>query len=186
MTHSNCMTSPPHHMPFTPCHSWFGHPWWCRWSLHYHHVRRCHRIEAFCKFQWSFPQMEQEFNEFSTFRVSDKSLKHELESISSSCFLHVSCCCCGSILASNTMGDRFDPFYCNDKYFWHWILFSLIQWKHLGKTQRCGFDSDWGQFNFAIFFFNFKNFREMVKFIIGPYEIEISIGPYSQNSKQKQ
>ena len=50
----------------------------------------------------------------------------------------------------------------------------------------CGLDSDWGQFNFAIFFFNFKNFREMVKFIIGPYEIEISIGPYSQNSKQKQ
>ena len=63
--------------------------------------------------------MEQEFNEFSTFRVSDKSLKHELESISSSCFLHVSCCCCGSNLSSNTMGDRFDPFYCNDKYFCH-------------------------------------------------------------------
>ena len=42
----------------------------------------------------------------------------------------MSCWCCRSILVSNTRGGWFKPFYCNDKYFCHWI-----QWKHLGKTQ---------------------------------------------------
>ena len=30
------------------------------------------------------------------------------------------------------LAGRFEPFYCNDKYFCHWI--QRIQWKHLGKT----------------------------------------------------
>ena len=42
---------------------------------------------------------------------------------------HMSCWCCGSILVSNWRDGRFEPFYCNDKYFCHWI-----QWKHLQKT----------------------------------------------------
>ena len=50
-----------------------------------------------------------------------------------SCLSHVSSWCCGSILVSYTRGGRFEPFYCNDKYFCHWIRW--IQWKHLGKTQ---------------------------------------------------
>ena len=36
---------------------------------------------------WSFYEMEHEFNEFSKFRESDKSLKHELESIEKTCVL---------------------------------------------------------------------------------------------------
>ena len=44
--------------------------------------------------------MAQEFSEFSEFRESDKSLKHELGSISSSFLSHVSCWHCGSILVS--------------------------------------------------------------------------------------
>ena len=42
-------------------------------------------------------------------------------------------CLAGSILVSNVGGGRFEPFYCYDKYFCHWIRW--IQWKHLGKTQ---------------------------------------------------
>ena len=38
---------------------------------------------------------------------------------------------CGSILVSYTSGGRFQPFYCNDKYFCHWI-----QWKHLGTRMH--------------------------------------------------
>ena len=41
----------------------------------------------------------------------------------------MSCSCCGSILVSYMRGGRFEPFYCNDEYFCHWI-----QWQHLGKT----------------------------------------------------
>ena len=41
----------------------------------------------------------------------------------------MSCFHCGSILLSHTKSGRFEPFYCNDKYFCHWI-----QWKQLGKT----------------------------------------------------
>ena len=48
--------------------------------------------------------------EFSEFRESDKSLKHEFESI-------VSCWHCGSILVCKIRGGRFKSFYCNDKYF---------------------------------------------------------------------
>ena len=36
-------------------------------------------------------------------------------------------------LFSNTGDGQFEPFYCNDKYFSHWI--QRIQWKHFGKTQ---------------------------------------------------
>ena len=43
----------------------------------------------------------------------------------------MSCWCSGSILASYTRGDGFEPFYCNDKYFCHWI-----QWKHLGTRMH--------------------------------------------------
>ena len=48
--------------------------------------------------------MEQEFSEF---RESDKSLKHEFKSIHN----------CGSILVCKIRGGRFKSFYCNDKYF---------------------------------------------------------------------
>ena len=48
--------------------------------------------------------MEQGFTEFSKFRDSDKSLKHELGSILRSCVSRVSCWCCGSILLSYTRG----------------------------------------------------------------------------------
>ena len=41
--------------------------------------------------------------------------------------------CCGSILASNKRGGRFEPFYCHDKYLCHWI--QRIQRKYLMKTQ---------------------------------------------------
>ena len=33
-------------------------------------------------------------------------------------------------LTQEVAGGRFEPFYCNDKYFCEWI-----KWKHLGKTQ---------------------------------------------------
>ena len=42
------------------------------------------------------------------------------------------CLCFGSILVSCTRSGRFEPFYCNDKYFCHWICW--IQWQHLGET----------------------------------------------------
>ena len=45
------------------------------------------------------------------FSESVKSLKHE------SCFSHVSCWHCGSILLSYIRVGRFKSFYCNDKYF---------------------------------------------------------------------
>ena len=60
--------------------------------------------------------MEKEFSECSE---SDQSLNHELGSISRSCLSHVSCWRCGSILVSNVRDSRFQPFYCDDKYFCH-------------------------------------------------------------------
>ena len=48
--------------------------------------------------------MEQEFIEFSEFSESDKSLKHELGSISRSCLSHVSFWHFRSILVSYTSG----------------------------------------------------------------------------------
>ena len=44
----------------------------------------------------------------------------------------MSCWRCGSILVSYTTDG---PFYCDDKYFCHWI--QGIRGKHLGKTQLC-------------------------------------------------
>ena len=61
--------------------------------------------------------MEQEISEFSEFMKSNKSLKHELDSISRTCLSHVSCWHCGRILVSKATGGRFESFYCNDKYF---------------------------------------------------------------------
>ena len=61
--------------------------------------------------------MEQEFTEFGKFRESDKSMKHEWESIYRSCLSHVSWWCCGNILVSNTRGARFEPFYHSNYYF---------------------------------------------------------------------
>ena len=58
-------------------------------------------IGAFPKWSRTFI----EFSEFREFRESDKSLKHELGCPVS----HVSCWCCGSILASG----KFEFFYCN-------------------------------------------------------------------------
>ena len=49
--------------------------------------------------------MEQQFTEFSEFRESEKSLKHELGSI--------------GLLHKKWLGGRSEPFYCNDKYFCH-------------------------------------------------------------------
>ena len=46
--------------------------------------------------------------------------------------------CCGGILASYTRDGwvaGWSPFYCNDKYFCHWI--QRIHWKHVRKTQLC-------------------------------------------------
>ena len=74
-----------------------------------------------------FPKMEQEFSEFSEFRESNKSLKHELNWIQRSCLSCVSFWCSGNILVSYTGGSRLEPFYCNDKYFCHWIPW--IQWQ---------------------------------------------------------
>ena len=34
------------------------------------------------------------------------------------------------------LDGRFEPFYCNAKYFCHWIRW--IQWKHLGITEMPG------------------------------------------------
>ena len=42
--------------------------------------------------------MKNKFSELNKFRESDKSGKHELESILKSFISHVSCWCCGSIL----------------------------------------------------------------------------------------
>ena len=61
--------------------------------------------------------MEQEFIEFTKFRESDKSLKHELESVERFCLSHVACWCCDSILLSNTRGCRFEPVYSNNNFF---------------------------------------------------------------------
>ena len=47
---------------------------------------------------------------FCEFRKSDKSLKHELESIYRSCLSHLSYWCCDSTLISYIRGDRFEPF----------------------------------------------------------------------------
>ena len=52
-------------------------------------IHKCFR--RWC--HWSFPQIDQKFSEFSEFRESDKSLKHELDSIqrspSATCILLV-------------------------------------------------------------------------------------------------
>ena len=40
--------------------------------------------------------------------------------------LNVSCWLCGIILVSYTRGDKFELFYCNDKYFCHWIRWHLV------------------------------------------------------------
>ena len=77
----------------------------------------------------SFSKMEQVFSGISEFKESHKSwIGVNLKILS-----FKSCWCCVSILVSNQRGSRFEPCYCNDKYFcdqFHWI-----QWKHLGKTQ---------------------------------------------------
>ena len=58
------------------------------------------------------------------FRKSDKSLKHELDSIKD-LVSHMSCWCCGSIfLVFNTRGTGWSPFNANTN----------IEAKHLGKT----------------------------------------------------
>ena len=51
--------------------------------------------------------MDQKFSELNKFRESDKSLKHELDSVLISFLLPVSCWRCGSILVSYTAGGRF-------------------------------------------------------------------------------
>ena len=53
-----------------------------------------------CAIEWSFPRMDQKFSEFSEFRESDKSLKHELDLIYRSSLLPV----------SHTRDGRFKPF----------------------------------------------------------------------------
>ena len=63
---------------------------------------------------------------FSEIRESNKSLKHD------PILSHMSCWHRGSIVVFYTRVDRFDPFYCDCKYFCHWI--QRIHWKHLGKT----------------------------------------------------
>ena len=91
--------------------------------------------------------MEQEF---SKFRESKNHWSMNWVNFKS-CLSHVSCCHCGSIMVSKARGGRFEPFYCNDKYFCHWI--QRIQWKYLGKTQlwrwSAGIDyidsRQWGQ-----------------------------------------
>ena len=76
--------------------------------------------------------MERQFREFSKFREFDKSLKHGLGQFQDP-VSHM--CLAGSVVASwaVTWGGGFEPFYCEDKYFSHWI--QQIHWKHLGKTQ---------------------------------------------------
>ena len=54
--------------------------------------------------------MEQKFNEFNEIKESDKSMKHELESIERSFVSHVSCWHCGSISVYCTRGSRLEPF----------------------------------------------------------------------------
>ena len=62
-----------------------------------------------------------EICEFSEFRESDKSLKHELDSILR-LVSHMGLA--GAVVASWSLtsyirGGRFESFYCNDKYFCH-------------------------------------------------------------------
>ena len=52
--------------------------------------------------------MEELFSEFNEFKESDKSVKHELESIIRSSLLPVSDWHFGSILATNTQGCWFE------------------------------------------------------------------------------
>ena len=55
--------------------------------------------------------MNQKFSEFSEFRESNKSMKHELGSILRSSLLPVSCCCCGNYIGlsiPHTGGGRFE------------------------------------------------------------------------------
>ena len=63
---------------------------------------------------------------------SDKSLKHELASIYRSYLSHMCCWCCDSILVCYARGGRFEPFYCNVKYFVTEI--TTFSEKKLGKT----------------------------------------------------
>ena len=58
--------------------------------------------------------MEQEFTEFSEFRESDKSPKHELGSIVLLVLWYHP-----GLLHKRWLGGKFEPFYCNDKYFSH-------------------------------------------------------------------
>ena len=51
-----------------------------------------------------------EFNGFNEFRQSDKSVKHELDSILRSCLSHVSFRHCDGMQVSYARGGRFEPF----------------------------------------------------------------------------
>ena len=66
-----------------------------------------------------FRKWNRTFIEFSEFRESDKSLKHDLGSI----LLHVSYWCCGSILVSYTRSSKFEPSYTRGSRFepFQWI-----------------------------------------------------------------
>ena len=67
-------------------------------------------------------------------READKSLKHELGSISGSCLSHVSCWCCGSMLVSYTRGGWVagsSPFNVINFFVTEFAEFSE---KHLAKT----------------------------------------------------
>ena len=71
-----------------------------------------------------FPKWRRTFAEFSEFRITDKSLKHELGSILRSCLSHVSCWHCGSMLVSYTRGGSV-AFFVTE--------FTEFSEKHLGN-----------------------------------------------------
>ena len=54
---------------------------------------------------------------FSEFKESNQLLKHKSKGESKGPVFHMRLA--GSILVSGTSGGRFEPFYCNDKYFSH-------------------------------------------------------------------
>ena len=61
-----------------------------------------------------FPRWSTTFTEFTEAWIG-LSLK-----ILSLIYIYMSCWCCGSILISNTIGYRFEPFYCDGNIFFHW------------------------------------------------------------------
>ena len=71
-------------------------------------------------------------NENSVKSVNSWNLINHWSSIYRSSLSHVTYWHCGSILVSNARDGKFEPFYCDDQYFCHWI--SLNSEKTFGEN----------------------------------------------------